>query len=195
MQKQQLEDFMLSLVENNQRVWAEWSRALQAGAGGSPDVGGLYRQGIDTMEALIRQTLQAESEWLDRWHEGVTAVPGAPDQLRQIFDGVRDGMQSLLEQRIQLWESLLEQARRAGSSAGADTPPPPKAQPTPKTPPPRQAKSTRKASPVKAKPATKRSSKSAARTKSAPASKDTKSSPGAAKKSAPPRTRAAKDGD
>lgn len=124
MHEQQLEEFMASLVENNQRIWKEWSRALQTGAAGGADVGRLYLQGIDAMEALVRQALQAESEWLDRWHEGVSAVPGAPEQLRQIFDGVRDGMKGLLEQRVRLWESLLEQARRAGPgqspSAAAD---------------------------------------------------------------------------
>lgn len=112
MNEQQLKDFMAGLTEANRRIWDEWTKNLQSNRlGGGEQMERLYQQNLEAMENLIHQTLQAEAQWLDQWHEGLKQTPHAPAPMLDIFDGVHNTMKAMLGHRVQMWDALLKQAR------------------------------------------------------------------------------------
>lgn len=113
MAQQQINEFLNSLNESNKRIWDEWSKALQGNklAVGGEAMDKLYHQNLDMTERLIKDTLKAESSWLDQWLEGVKKTPNAPEPLLALMESMHKTMKTMLEHRTQMWEGWLAQAR------------------------------------------------------------------------------------
>lgn len=110
----QMQDIINQLTETNQRIWDEWTKALQlheASSDGNP-VNQLYQQNLDFIEKLIKETLVAESHWVDEWHQALAQQADLPDPVNDMLGSMRATVQTMLDNRSKLWESWLDQARR-----------------------------------------------------------------------------------
>ncbi len=110
---QQFTDFFKTITESNKRLWDEWSKAFQGAdmKTGAPEMDKLFKQNLDLAEKMIKDALEAESKWMDQWYDSLEGSGRTPDEFKGFLENVRKTTKAMLENRAQMWESWLQQAR------------------------------------------------------------------------------------
>lgn len=111
MEQPDFQKLIAEFNEKNQQIWSEWSKLLQ-GAGEAGNAEQLYERNLEMMEKLVGEMLDTEQRMIDSWRAQVSGYEQLPQPVRSITENFCDALQTMLENRRQLWKNWLEQARR-----------------------------------------------------------------------------------
>lgn len=97
--------------EKNQQIWSQWSKMIQD-AGGSGDTQQLYERNLEMVEKLVGEMLDTEQRMIESWRAQVSGYDQLPQPVRSMTENFCDAMQTMLENRRQLWRNWLDQAAK-----------------------------------------------------------------------------------
>lgn len=106
-----LSDMMQMWSTTQQQIWSSWVETTQGiGRAPTPDLRGKI---IATWEQSVRQTLNAQAEWLQAWMESAKNMQGMPENARDWLTQGQQGLQQWHAAQRQLWERLFDMLRQA----------------------------------------------------------------------------------
>lgn len=109
------QQMMKTWAETQQRMWSSWVDSMrEMGANPKAD---LWEKTIDTWEQSVDRTLEAQSEWVQNWADGVKQVEGTPEQVVAWAADGREMMQRWQDAQRQLWHQWFEVLRKGAPGA------------------------------------------------------------------------------
>ena len=112
-----LVDMVKIWTNTQQKVWTGWLNTMQ-GIGRAP-TSDLRGQILDTWQESINHTLEAQSEWMRSWVDGLKDVESTPEAVRDWVDQSQEALVRWNEAQQQLWERLFDVLRQAEPGATA----------------------------------------------------------------------------
>ncbi|MBA1148238.1 hypothetical protein H0Z60_14375 [Ectothiorhodospiraceae bacterium WFHF3C12] len=104
--------------ERNQQIWSEWSRMIQEGGAGSSEQ--LHERNLEMMEKLVGEMLDTEQRMIESWRAQVSGYDQLPQPVRSMTENFCDALQTMLENRRQLWRNWLDQTRKMSPDSMPD---------------------------------------------------------------------------
>jgi len=111
---EQAQEMMQAWAATQQKMWSGWLESVQ-GAGQSPGPE-LWSKTIDAWEQSVKETLDAQAEWTQKWAEQVQAVEGAPEDVNRLAKDGQEMMDRWNEAQRQLWQQWFDVLRKAAST-------------------------------------------------------------------------------
>jgi hypothetical protein len=119
MEQPDFQKLMADFNEKNSQLWAQWSSMINE-AGGSGDTQQLYERNLEMMEKLVGEMLDTEQKMIESWRAQISGYDQLPQPVRSMTENFCDAMQTMLENRRQLWRNWLDQARRMSPQSMPD---------------------------------------------------------------------------
>lgn len=106
-----LTDVMQMWTTTQQKVWSTWLETMQGiGRTPTPDLRGKI---IATWQQSVRDSLEAQSRWMQAWLENLQRVEGMPETARQWLTRGQQEMEQWHGAQRQLWEHLFDVLKQA----------------------------------------------------------------------------------
>ncbi len=114
-----LPDTLVGMVHTwtdaQQRVWSTWLRTMQGiGKAPTPDLRGTI---LDTWQDSINQTLNAQSQWIEKWVESLDEVESTPEAVKDWVGQSQNALMHWNKAQQELWERLFDVLRKAEPEA------------------------------------------------------------------------------
>jgi gas vesicle protein len=117
--EQQTQDTFAAWAAAQQKLMQSWMDTVRGFTGGTGAA--LWNQTLDAWQRSVRQTMDAQNEWLRRWTESLSAGAGASQETQ---DRVREGQEMLqrwADAQRELWDGWFQVMRSLGSSTEPDS--------------------------------------------------------------------------
>ena len=110
-----LQDTLIGMVHTwtdaQQKVWSTWLRTMQGiGKAPTPDLRGTI---LNTWQDSINQTLNAQSEWMQKWVDSLGEIESTPEAVKSWVNQSQEALIHWNKAQQQLWEQLFDVLRKA----------------------------------------------------------------------------------
>src|SRR5438270_7150649 len=97
------ENFLNTWAEAQQELLTNWLDTVQRLSGTqSPE---LWTRTVEAWQASVKQTLDAQEEWLRQWSESLANTQEAPQELQNLTRQGQEQMQHWIDAQRQLWQN------------------------------------------------------------------------------------------
>jgi len=97
------ENLINTWVQAQQKLLTNWLDTVKRYSGThSPD---LWTSTVDAWQTSVKQTLDAQEEWMRQWTETLANTQGTPQELQALARQGREQLQRWIDVQRQLWQS------------------------------------------------------------------------------------------
>jgi len=100
------ESLINTWAQTQQKLLTNWLDTVQRLSGTqSPD---LWTQTVDAWQASVKETLDAQQEWIRQWTAALANTKGVPQELQDLARQGQEQLQPWLDAERQLWQSWFD---------------------------------------------------------------------------------------
>ena len=100
---------MKSWADTQQKLLTNWLNTVR-GVGNAPTLE-LWTQTVDAWQTSVKETLDAQAQWINQWTEALANAKGTPEEMRQLARQASEQMQRWVEAERDLWQGWFKIVR------------------------------------------------------------------------------------